>query len=218
MRKKEKKKPSCLGKVIKVFLYFVVFLMLIGIFGGSDETTTDTPAPKVTAVAVTKTPEATAAPTQAPTSAPEIPVQPSIAGSQVYDIVLSLEDKGIPKAKTQTSSDAAGRTIYQHASSGWDDSSMLSYNITSNHGHVVSYAVFNVSDNKAPWYLPFCATMPYASADPEKAAQFVKDNMKKEATTQIGDAIFAITPNKNGGAMLTITAVGYEEWCLDQLM
>lgn len=222
---KQKKKTGCLGNLSTILIAVLLIVYIAGNAGkeaDKKQLQSSTVAP-TTIEAKTVTQEPTTAPTAPPTSAPTntpepaTPAQPSIAGSQVYDIVLGLEEKGIPKAKTQTSEDAAGNTIYQHASSGWDDSSMISYNITSDHNHVVSYAVFNVSNGEAPWYLPFCATMPYESADPEKAAKFVQDNMKKEETMQIGDAIFAIYPNDNGGAMLTITAVGYEEWCLNQL-
>lgn len=204
---KQKKKTGCLGTVVKVLIVLVV-LAAFGAISGGDKT--EQPA---------KTTAPTATPTAAPTNTPEpvAPAQPSIAGSQVYDIVLSLADRGIPKVDPKTSKDAAGNTIYQHASSGMDDSSMISYNITSDRNHAVSYAVFNVSNGEAPWYLPFCASMPYESAEPEKASAFVNDNVNKEAELQIGDAIFNIYPNENGGAMLTITAVGYEEWCLDQL-
>lgn len=211
-KRKEKKKRSCLSQIAAVM--FVVLFVAYMSSSKNDPSVNQTPTdvPLVTAV-----PTHTTVPTTAPTSAPKSTSQPSIAGSQVYDIILSLEDKGIPKAATQTSKDASDYTIYQHASSGMDDSSFISYNITSDHNHAVSYAVFNVNNGEAPWYLPFCATMPYDSAEPEKAAQFVRDNAAKEASTQIGDAIFDIYPNDNGGAMLTITAAGYQAWCLEQI-
>jgi hypothetical protein len=120
---KQKKKSGCLGTVVKVLIVLVVLAAFGAISGGGKpeqpaQTTAPTAAPTVVA---------TAAPTAAPTNTPEPSgrAQPSISGSQVYDIVLSLEGRGIPKAKTQTSEDADGNTIYQHASSGMDDSSTI---------------------------------------------------------------------------------------------
>ena len=216
---KQKKKSSCLGKILKCVGIFTL-LIFVASFGVDDskKETAQTNAPIVTATATQEAP--TEAPSTAPTNTPKLktPAQPSLPGSQVYDIVLSLEGKGIPKAKTQSSKDSEGRTVYQHASSVMDDSSLISYNITSDQNHAVSYAVFNVGNGEASsWYLPFCATMPYDGAEPEKAVQFVEDNMKTQATMQIGDAVFQMFPNENDGAMLTITASGYEEWCMDQI-
>lgn len=210
---KSKKKSSCMGFVLKLLLYFIAFIVVASFFvkDSDDKVETNIVSQATQAQVVTTEPVETPMPTAGNET------QPSITGSQVYDIVISLESKGIPKAKTQISKDVAGHTIYQHASSGMDDSAMISYNITSDQNHSISYAVFNVSNDEAPWYLPFCASMPYEKSEPEKASAFVTENEKTEASIQIGDAIFAIFPNDDGGAMLTITAVGYEEWCLAQL-
>ena len=95
---------------------------------------------------------------------------------------------------------------------------MLNYSLTANEDKMISYAVFNVSNAEAPWYLPFCASMTYANAKQEKAFEWVKENCNQESSCQIGDAIYEIYPNKKGGAMLTITAEGYTEWCMQEML
>lgn len=216
------KKSSCFGKILKWFGIFLLVLVLASMMSGNKETGNDTAPVKTSKPAPTATPTpriiATSTPTSKPTEEPAQNIQPGIKGSQTYDVVLSLKDKGIPKAETQSKKDPHGNTIYSHSSSAMMDGVMVTYSIISNQNHEVSQATFSVSGKGETWYLPYCATMPYDAADGESAADWVEKNMKKEAQTQIGEAIFSIVPNKNGGATLHITCVGYEEWVWENLM
>lgn len=212
-------------RMIKWTFIAIAAIIALGLYSSMKSSTPVVTSAPVTLVPTQKatlqpiqTPVTTA--TTTPTATPDSTqfMQPAIKGSAVYDIILSLEDKGIPKAKAQSTKDNHGNTVWQYTSENTLlDGTFVLYNITCNADREVSYAVFNTSNSGESWFLPFCASMPYDQAETSQAAKWVSDNIKKEATTQIGDAIFAITPNQNGGAMLTITAAGYEEWCLDQI-
>lgn len=133
---------------------------------------------------------------------------PSIKGSQAYDIILGLEDNGIPKADAINNDDG-----FQFNSTTIE----YSYSITTNSDHEVMCASFMVlSPEDSKGYLAYCATLPYDTADPEKATQWVTDNIGSEAETAIGDAIFTITQG-NQGPILVVKAMGYDEYVLSKI-
>ena len=140
---------------------------------------------------------------------------PSIAGSNAYDITVSLENYGFKKDARQDF-DSWG---YQFT--GKNTSMDATYNIIAlKDSYEIVDATFSiVSDSVDNGYLWFCSTMPFDKADAETSSEFVKSCLKKseEATIKIGDAEFIFTPNETGGGMLRIDAVGYDDWCMDQI-
>lgn len=131
---------------------------------------------------------------------------PSIKGSQAYDIVLSLEDTGIPKADAETTSDG-----FRFSSS----TSEYSYDIETNNKHEVMCAQFMVLSGNDNGYLGFCGSMPYDSSD-SSAQQWVNDNVGTEASKTFGDAIYSLSVGSQG-PILTIKATGYDDYVMEIL-
>lgn len=153
----------------------------------------------------TATPVPTEEPTPEPESEPEGTV-PIIAGSNAYDMTVSLEEYKFPTATRTDISDG-----FQFDSMNSD----YSYTIVTDKDYAISYAkCMALADNSD--LLAFFATFPYDTMDQEAAQQWVKDNAGKEATTQIGDAIYTLS-NGNQGAILEISAVGREEYLKEKL-
>lgn len=131
---------------------------------------------------------------------------PIIAGSNAYDMTVSLEEYKFPTATRTDTSDG-----FQFDSMNSD----YSYTIVTDKDYAISYAkCMALADNSD--LLAFFATFPYDTMDQEAAQQWVKDNAGKEATTQIGDAIYTLS-NGNQGAILEISAVGREEYLKEKL-
>ncbi|MEG0340031.1 MAG: hypothetical protein RR573_08955, partial [Oscillospiraceae bacterium] len=130
---------------------------------------------------------------------------PGIAGSQVYDIILSLEKEGVPKAKSEVSNGG-----FQFDTTIED----CAYSITTNSEHEIASATF-FTFNGSQEYLQFCATMPYDTSDSEKASKFVTDNFSGEASMTIGDAEFKIFQGVQG-TVLEITAVEFLDYVLSK--
>lgn len=206
-------KPSCLGRVLKISAFALAAAVVAGLL---------TAEPSAPTVSATVTPVATVSATAspAPTAAPsptstKSSAQPGLSGSHAHDVTISLKYAGFPEPETTISYDQSGNAIFQHTANAMLDGCFLTYNIISNEAHQISYAVFNAAGESD--FLPFCATMPYDQADPNTASAWVAEHLHTEATTSIGDADFAIYPNQNGGAMLTITAHDYVSWSMEQI-
>lgn len=131
---------------------------------------------------------------------------PIIAGSNAYDMTVSLEEYKFPTATRTDISDG-----FQFDSVNSD----YSYTIVTDKDYAISYAKCMVLGDNSD-LLAFFATFPYDTMDQETAQQWVKDNTGKEATTQIGDAIYTLS-NGNQGAILEISATGREEYLKEQL-
>ena len=130
---------------------------------------------------------------------------PIIAGSNAYDMTVSLEEYKFPTATRTDISDG-----FQFDSMNSD----YSYTIVTDKDYAISYAkCMALGDNSD--LLAFFATFPYDTMDQETAQQWVKDNTGNEATTQIGDAIYTLS-NGNQGAILEISAIGREEYLKEQ--
>lgn len=127
---------------------------------------------------------------------------PTIKGSQAYDVVLSLEDLGIPKAETQIYDYG-----YVYESTGEDGD----YSIIANKQHEIGYANFILLVNGDPMYLAYCATLPNDDYNEEEARAWVEANLKNEANTQFGNTLFQISQG-NSGPILTIKAKGFDEY------
>lgn len=133
---------------------------------------------------------------------------PGIPGSQVYDIIISLEDSGIPKADTVTNDDG-----FQYDSVTTD----YAYSITANSDHEVSCAVFYVfSEEDTEGYLKYCASMPYDTSDSEAAQAWVDENLGSESETTFGEALYVLSVG-NQGPVLTIKSTGFDDYVLDSM-
>lgn len=205
-------------KIIAIFMATMmsVSIAACGSSGGSadaestPEVTEEAEATPETTPETTATPEVTegiATPTpEEQTGSNSIP---AIVGSQVYDIILSLSDMGIPEAEAVSTSDG-----FQFDST----TDQYSYSITTNSSHeVMSAQFFVLSGEDARGYLQFCATMPYDSAESETAQQWVNSNIGTEAETTIGDATYTLSTGTQG-PILTIKALGYDDYILKSLM
>lgn len=209
-----KQKGCCLFALAKWFLIACGLLLILALLTANSG---DKPAQDATK-AVTAAPS-TQAPTQAPTLSPTATPEPTpekldapgIDGSQAYDVILSLEKLGITKPETKTTSDG----LFEWSSNMvMIDGALVYYEIHANSKHEILSATFNMSggDNG---FLTYAATLPYAAADKAAAVQFVKDHMTGEdASITIGDAVFSLYHNDNGGAMLTIADVDSESYYL----
>lgn len=133
---------------------------------------------------------------------------PGIPGSQVYDIIISLEDAGIPKSDTVTNDDG-----FQYDSVTTD----YAYSITANSDHEVSCAVFYVfSKEDTEGYLKYCASMPYDTSDSEAAQAWVDENLGSESETAFGDALYVLSVG-NQGPVLTIKSTGFDDYVLESI-
>ncbi len=174
----------------KWFWIVVVVFLLIGFVGGSGQTDSTTEKEKENLEVEEKVSEK------------EELEMPIIKGTQAYDIILSLEDVGIPKAETQNLDYG-----YRYDSVGTDGD----YSIIANKQHEIGYARFMVLQGGDVNYLAFCATMPTEDYNPEEARAWVEQNINNEATTQFGNTLFEIAQG-NSGPYLTIKAVGWDDY------
>ena len=126
-------------------------------------------------------------------------VAPGIKGSQAYDIIIDLDNNGIPKAETVNTSYG-----YQYDSM----TSEYGYSITANSKHEIMCATFYLMNDDNS-FMTHCATMPYDSADTEAASKWVEENIGSEAETTIGEAKF-ILYNGTNGPVLTIQDPGFD--------
>ncbi|WP_329380082.1 hypothetical protein [Anaerofustis butyriciformans] len=132
----------------------------------------------------------------------EVKEMPTIKSSQAYDIVLSLEENGIPKPKTQSTDDGYSWSSFTNN---------YSYYIVSNKKHEVAYAEFMVLRGDGEDYLKYCATLPYKNSQPDKAKKWIEDNIGKEAKTIISDVVFELSNGKSG-PILIIKSKDYDKY------
>lgn len=132
----------------------------------------------------------------------EIKEMPTIKSSQAYDIVLSLEENGIPKPKTQSTDDGYSWSSFTNN---------YSYYIVSNKKHEVAYAEFMVLRGDGEDYLKYCATLPYKNSQPDKAKKWIEDNIGNEAKTIISDVVFELSNGKSG-PILIIKSKDYDKY------
>lgn len=145
--------------------------------------------------------------TTSASSAENIEASNAIPGSQVYDIINSLAETGIPTAEAAENSDG-----FQYDST----TDKYAYSISTNTNHEVMCAQFFVfSQTDTEGYLGYCASMPYDTADPS-AQQWVNSNAGSEAEATFGDAIYTLSVGTQG-PILTIKALGYDDYIINQL-
>lgn len=153
-------------------------------------------------------------PSSAPTSEPasvasseaEELVMPVVAGSNAYDITVSLENNGLPEAERSSTSDGYTFTA---------TSSDYSYTINTDKDYALSSAEYYVftEDNG---FLGFCASFPYDAADSQAAMDWVNENIGNDAETTIGDATFALF-NGESGPVLKVSAQGRDDYLMAKL-
>ena len=133
-------------------------------------------------------------------------VMPVVAGSNAYDITVSLEQNGLPEATRTEASD--GYTF-----TATDEN--YSYTINADKDYALSYAEYQVfgEDNG---FLGFCASFPYDAADGEATMAWVNDNIGTDAETTVGDATFTLTTNDQG-PVLKVSAFGRDEYLMQKL-
>ena len=112
------------------------------------------------------------------------PTLPCIDGSFVYDIVLGLDELGIPKPET-----LIGDDFYTWNSYTLD----YGYNIIGSKDQEIAAATFTILSETADlYYLRYCSSINYDEGDPDTAMLWVEENIGTEATTTIGDAKFTL--------------------------
>ena len=133
-------------------------------------------------------------------------VMPVVAGSNAYDITVSLEQNGLPEATRTEASDGYTFTA---------TNTEYSYTINTDKDYALSYAEYQVfgDDNG---YLGFCASFPYDTADSEGAMDWVNSNIGTDAETTIGDATFTLTTNDQG-PVLKVSAQGRDEYLMQKM-
>lgn len=131
---------------------------------------------------------------------------PIVKGSNAYDITVSLEKNGLPKAERSETDD--GFTFSA-------TNSEYSYIIETDKDYALSYADYYVlGEDKG--FLGFCASFPYDSADSQTIMTWVNENIGTEAETVIGDAEFYLSVAETG-PVLKIQAAGRKEYLENKL-
>ncbi len=86
------------------------------------------------------------------------------------------------------------------------------YNVHTNESAEIGSATFYVMTDDTDYsFLTYCASLPYDTSEPEKAQNWVEKNIGKEKTKSFGDATYTLS-NGEQGPILTIAAVGYEDY------
>lgn len=145
-------------------------------------------------------------PASSASSEPEELVMPVVAGSNAYDITVSLEKNGLPEAERSSTSDGYTFTA---------TSSDYSYTINTDKDYALSSAEYYVftEDNG---FLGFCASFPYDAADSQAAMDWVNENIGNDAETTIGDAAFTLS-NSESGPVLKVSAQGRDDYLMAKL-
>lgn len=172
----------------KLFVMFLSFSLIFAFTGCGNSSETETPAPEQEVQQV-----------EEPEKESSVPADPSklavIKGSQVIDIIESLDAQGIPSVEGVETEYG-----YQYNSSNSD----YAYKISTDKDNKVKLAVFEVL-TEDQGYLGYCASMPYDTADSDKATEWVRENIGSDLSITIGDALFQLS-NSETGPVLTIQA------------
>ena len=130
-------------------------------------------------------------------------VMPTIAGSNAYDVTVSLEQAGLPKA---TRSDTLGGYIFA-ASDG-----AYTYEIYCNENYEIAFmecCALNIDDG----FLGFCASFPRDDGNAQAAMDWVNQNVGGNAETKMGDVTFILAAAENGTAKtLTVQTDGWDAY------
>lgn len=162
-----------------------------------------------------QSPTTTLAPSEIVEPSPtETPMASGIPGSYIKDIQLGVSRFGMDDASAEGAPD--GADYRWRAERMWNfpqTTIQLEYSIKSDNKSQLTWGTFgarwdglvdnDVFCDAAETYLSFIATMPYDTADQQKAKQWVTDNLgsvdgEKSATITIGDATFALYGAKTG--------------------
>lgn len=184
----------------------------------ASQPTTATPAPTPSvSVEPTATPTPTPTPTPVPTPTPTPGVlkMVGIPGSHIKDIQLGVSKFGMEDDSAQAASAESGCKWSAYKSWTFPDTDIiLDYNLLGDDDSQFVSGTFGATwDLEIPneifctaakLYLGYIATMPYDTADPEAARQWVEDNMTAalddSVSTTIGDAEFTLTGATTAGS------------------
>ena len=175
-------------KVIAAVMAIVMVMGLAACGGGSSEPTS--------------TPESTPEVEQLPESTPEPTAVPVVAGSNAYDITVSLKKNDLPEASRME----AGDDCYTFSATNAE----YSYEIQTDKDYTVAYMQCFVFDQDNG-FLGFCASFPRDDGKSTEAQDWVNANIGTEAETVIGDATFILEQGTTG-PILTIKADGWDEF------
>lgn len=181
----------------KVIATAMIIAMVAGLAacGSGSSKPSSTPEP---------TPEAAQIPdnTSEPESTPESAVVPVVAGSNAYDITVSLEGNGLPEANRMD----MGVDCYTFSATNAE----YSYEIQTDKEYAVAYMQCFVFD-KDNGFLGFCASFPRDDGKSAEAQEWVNANVGTEAETVIGDATYTLSVGTQG-PILTVKAAGWDEY------
>ncbi len=181
-------------KVIATAMIIAMVAGLTACGGSSSEpTSTPEPTPEVEQV-LDSTPE--------PESTPEPAVVPVVAGSNAYDITVSMEKNGLPKANRME----MGKDCYTFSATNAE----YSYEIQTDKEYAVAYMQCFVFD-KDNGFLGFCASFPRDDGKSAEAQEWVNANVGTEAETVIGDVTYTLSLGTQG-PILTVKAAGWDEY------
>lgn len=144
-----------------------------------------------------------------------------IKGSSATDIKLNLEKWGFSNANPDTT-ESGDDMLYHSSATDPDTGASLDYSIIASYDFTVKSATFTITNTKnksqssfyklAASFLGYCSTMPYDSAQPEKAKKWIENNISaasksgKPITCTLGDAKFVLYGNGSSSRMLEIKA------------
>lgn len=130
-------------------------------------------------------------------------VMPTIAGSNAYDVTVSLEQAGLPKA---TRSDTLGGYIFEASDSAY------TYEIYCNENYEIAFmecCSLNIDDG----FLGFCASFPRDDGNSQAAMDWVNQNVGGNAETKMGTVTFILAAAENGTAKtLTVQTDGWDAY------
>ena len=126
---------------------------------------------------------------------------PVVAGSNAYDITVSLKNNGLPEAERIDNADGYTFTATNE---------QYSYTINTDKNYALSsakYYVFGEDDG----FLGFCASFPYNGSDSNSAMSWVNENIGTDANTNINGVDFILSVG-NQGPILEIKAEGVDKY------
>lgn len=175
-------------KVIATAMIIAMVAGLVACGGGSSEPTS--------------TPEPTPEVEQVPESTPEPAAVPVVAGSNAYDVTISLKKNGLPEATRSE----MGEDCYIFSATN----AQYSYEIQTDKDYAVGYMQCFVFDQDNG-FLGFCASFPRDDGKSAEVQEWVNANVGTEAETVIGDATYTLSVGTQG-PILTIKAAGWDEY------
>lgn len=134
-------------------------------------------------------------------------VMPVVAGSNAYDVTVSLEDTGIECERSAKSSTDG------YYFSGANDTNTHIISIETDKDYAVGYIRADFMGNEYDGYLGFVASFPRDDGTEQDAMDWVNENYGTDTTTTFGNATYELYVTDNGGCLI-IKADGYDDYAL----